>query len=351
MVVAQVFTGSGALLALLYFLRDILIPFVIAFVLVVVVEALVSAIKRRWSGAPDWLISWVAGLLVIIAAAGGIFVFAQGCVQVAEQMPALVARVEQLLQDLSQVAGLKEPLHVKSLISQINMTQIASGILSSVQGVGGTALLVVIYFGFMLGGRRRLSRKFDRIADSSTSPTAPNRLIERAAADIRTYLWVQTVTGAMITAAAAAVMLLVGLHNVLFWTVVFFLLTFIPQLGVTIGSIAPALFAALQFPTLWQAVAIFGVIQAAAFVVGNVIYPKMQADTQNIDPITTILALSFWSFLWGITGAFLAIPLTLMLMMVFAQFESTRWFAATLSNDGKPDFRNKTDPEGSAHLE
>jgi predicted PurR-regulated permease PerM len=65
----------------------------------------------------------------------------------------------------------------------------------------------------------------------------------------------------------------------------------------------------------------------------------MQADTQNIDPIVTIVALSFWTLLWGIPGAFLAVPMTLMLMMVFAQFESTKWVTAALSNDGKPSFR------------
>jgi predicted PurR-regulated permease PerM len=146
----------------------------------------------------------------------------------------------------------------------------------------------------------------------------------------------------MITAAATAVMLAVGLNNVLFWTVIFFLLTFIPNIGVTVGSIAPALFALLQFPTTWQAIAIFAVTQVAAFVVGNVIYPKMQADTQNIDPIATILALSFWTLFWGIAGAFLAVPLTLMLMMIFAQFDSTNWIAAALSNDGKPVFRRST---------
>ena len=43
--------------------------------------------------------------------------------------------------------------------------------------------------------------------------------------------------------------------------------------------------------------------------------------------------------LWGIPGAFLAVPMTLMLMMIFAQFENTKWVAAALSNDGKPDFR------------
>lgn len=316
-------------------MRDILVPFVIAFVLVVIVEAVVDAIKRRWPSAPAWLVSWIAGIFVIVTAAAGIFVLAEGVVEMVGQGPALLERLNDLVHSMGRSLHLAEPLDLKSLVGQVNVRQVASSVLSGVQGVGGTVILVIIYFGFMVGGRRRIARKFDLIGGAAGSP---NKLVARAAADIRTYLWVQTVTGAMITLSAALVMMAVGLHNVLFWTVVFFLLTFIPNIGVTVGSVAPALFALLQFPTIWQAIAIFAVVQVAAFVVGNVIYPKMQAETQNIDPITTILALSLWTLLWGLSGAFLAVPLTLMLMMIFAQFKSTWWVAAALSNDGKPDF-------------
>ena len=332
---ALAFIGSTAILALLYFLRGILIPFVIAFVLAVLVDALVTAIRRRWKGAPKWLVSWTAGLLVIVAASAGIFVFAQGLVQMVEQAPAMLDRIDQLVATVAGSLHVPHPPQLKSLAARVDTGQVVRAVASGVQGVGGNVILIIIYFSFMLAGRSRTSRKFELIAGSSTGRASPNKLIERAAADIRTYLWVQTITGAMITAAATAVMLAVGMHNVLFWTVTFFLLTFIPEFGVTVGSIAPALFALLQFPTAWQAIAIFAVTQVAAFVVGNVIYPRMQARTQNIDPIVTILALSFWTFLWGITGSFLAVPLTLMLMMVFAQFDSTKWIAALLSNDGK----------------
>jgi AI-2 transport protein TqsA len=142
----------------------------------------------------------------------------------------------------------------------------------------------------------------------------------------------------ILTVSASAVMLAVGLDNVLFWAVIFFLLTFIPNIGVTVGSVAPSLFALIQFPTVWQAITIFVVIQVVATIVGNFIYPRLQAQTQNIDPVATLLSLAFWSWLWGLPGAFLAVPLTLMSMMVFAQFESTEWVSAMLSNDGKPLF-------------
>lgn len=331
---------------MLYYLRDILIPFVIAFVLVVLVDALADSIHRRWPAAPHRLVSVIAGIVAILTVAGSLFVLAQGVVQAVQQGPALVGRLDELVRATASSLHLKEPLNLQLLVGEVNVRQIAGYLLSGVQGVGGTVILIVIYFGFLLGGQKRISDKFDLIAGTSDGAGLTNVIIRRAAADIRTYLWVQAVTGAMITAAAAAVMLAVGLNNVLFWAVIFFIISFIPNLGTTVGSIAPALFALLQFRTAWQAIAIFAVIQLAAFIVGNLIYPRLQAETQNIDPVIVILSLSFWTVLWGLSGAFLAVPMTLMLMMVFAQFDSTKWISAALSNDGKPDFRK---PPESKH--
>ena len=338
---AQIITGTAAAIALLYFLSNILIPLVIAFVLVVLVDAVVAFIDSRWPGAPKWAVSLLAGLVVILSASGGMFVLAQGAVQVVHQGPALLGRIDSLVQAASAYFGLKQSLNLAALVGSVSIAQIAGSVLDTVQGIAGAVLLIIIYFGFMVAGRRRMSLKVDAIAGTSDRKAAIKAIIERIAADIRTYLWVQAVTGVFLALAAAAVMIAVGLDNVLFWTVIFFLLTFIPNIGVTVGSIAPALFALLQFDSLWPAIAIFAVIQVAAFIVGNLIYPRMQADTQNIDPVTTILALSLWTFLWVLPGAFLAVPMTLMVMMVFAQFDSTKWVAAALSNDGKPDFREK----------
>jgi predicted PurR-regulated permease PerM len=338
---AQIITGTAAAAALLYFLSGILIPLVIAFVLVVLVDAVVTFINSRWPGAPKWVVSVLAGLVVILSASGGMFVLAQGAVQVLQQGPALVHRIDSLIQGASAYFGLKQAIDLQALVGSVSIPQIAGSVLDTVQGIAGAVLLIIFYFGFMVAGRRRMSLKIDAMAGPSDQRAAIKAIIERIAADVRTYLWVQAVTGIFLALAAAAVMLAVGLDNVLFWTVIFFLLTFIPNIGVTVGSIAPALFALLQFESLWPAIAIFVVIQVAAFIVGNLIYPRMQADTQNIDPVTTILALSLWTFLWGLPGAFLAVPMTLMLMMVFAQFDSTKWVAAALSNDGKPEFREK----------
>lgn len=345
---AQIVTGIAAAVALLHFLASIIIPFVIAFVLAVLVNALVRFIQNRWPGAPAWAVSLLAGLVVILTASGGIFAMAQGVAQIVSQAPALLTRLDGISLQIGRALHLREPLHVATLVGQVSLSEVAGFLLSGMQGLFGGLLLMVVYFGFMLAGRRRIVAKVERAAGSSARADTIKETIGRIASDIEIYVWVQTITGTILTISAVVVLLGVGLDNVLFWAVIFFLLTFIPNIGVTIGSVAPSLFALVQFRTVWQAITIFVVIQVVATIVGNLIYPRLQAHTQNIDPVATLLALAFWSWLWGLPGAFLAVPMTLMAMMVFTRFPSTRWVAAMLSNDGNPVFRRHGDKPPSA---
>lgn len=337
--IAQVITGTAAALALLYFLRSILIPVVIAFVLAILVDALVRAIVRRWPRGPGWAVVAAVGVIIGGGAFCAIYVLAAGGAEIVATGPALLARLDGLVEQIGYAFGADEAVHLSTIVGQVSVPSLAGEVLQQLQGVVSGLFLMLVYFAFMLSSRGRIAPKVRSLAAASSSNTGKIRAgMSRIAADIETYVWVQTMTGLMLAGVSGALMLAVGLDNALFWTVILFLLSFIPIIGVTVGSVAPALFALLQFPTFWQAGLVFGGIQVAAFVVGNLIYPRMQADTQNIDPVATILALSFWGFLWGIPGAFLAVPLTLMLMMVCAQFESSRWVAVLLSNDGGPKF-------------
>jgi AI-2 transport protein TqsA len=338
---AQIITGIAAAVALLHFLASIIIPFVIAFVLAVLVNALVHFIQSRSANAPGWAVSLLAGVVVITMASTGIFIMAQGAAQMVAQGPALLSRLDLLTLGIGQSLHLREPLHLTAVVGKVSVADVAGFLLAGMQGLFSGLLLMVVYFGFILAGRKRIAAKVERTAGSSSRASAIKMTIGRIETDIETYVWVQTITGVILTTSATAVMLAVGLNNVLFWAVIFFLLTFIPNIGVTIGSVAPSLFALIQFPTVWQAITIFVVIQVVATLVGNLLYPRLQAHTQNIDPVATLLSLAFWSWLWGLPGAFLAVPMTLMSMMVFAQFPSTRWVAALLSNDGSPDFQKK----------
>jgi len=64
--------------------------------------------------------------------------------------------------------------------------------------------------------------------------------------------------------------------------------------------------------------------------------PRMQGRSLNIDPVMILLSLAFWGAVWGVTGMFLSTPLTILVMVVLAQFDGSRWIAVLLSADGDP---------------
>jgi predicted PurR-regulated permease PerM len=329
-------TGTAAGIALLFFLRGILVPLVLAFVLAVLVEALVRFIGKWAPRIPHWAVLLLSALVVITSASAAAFVIVRGIASMIHQAPQLIDRIEDLVQQAGRALHLKKPLHLATLTGDVSVPQLAGNLLGSAGGMFSSLILMITYFGFILAGHARVTRKIAKLSKTAAGRESLRSAVENISTDIETYLWVQSVTGVMISGASALVMFAVGLQNAGFWTILLFILCYIPMVGVTVGSILPALFALLQFPSWWQAAVVFGGIQLAATIVGNMIYPRLQAQTQNIDPVATLFALAFWGFLWGLTGAFLAVPLTLMVMMACAYFDRTRWVAVLLSNDGEP---------------
>lgn len=334
--VAMTLVGVAAGLWLLHWLAGIITPLVVAAVLVVLVQALIHAIDRRWPWLPTWLVATAAGIVIVVTLGVAGMVLVEGVREIAVKAPALSVRIDDILGSLSRRFELEERLELTALTGELNVPVLAGRVLGEVQGLASTLLLVILYFAFLLAERRKVARKVRGSTDDEDRSRSILRGIDQVGKDIETYVWVQTLTGLMLAAGAGLVMVVVGLDNALFWTFLLFLLSFIPIVGVTAGSLAPAAFALLQFPTLGPALAIFGGIQLVAFVIGNLIYPRLQADAQNISPVATLLSLAFWSFLWGMPGAFLSVPLTLTLMLVCAQFDHARWVAVMLSNDGTP---------------
>jgi predicted PurR-regulated permease PerM len=103
----------------------------------------------------------------------------------------------------------------------------------------------------------------------------------------------------MIAGASYVLMAVMGEANALFWAFFIFITGYVPIVGAAIGTIAPGLFAFVEFSTLWQPLVILIGLQAINFIVGNVIYPRMQGDSLNLDPVVVLLALAFWGALWG----------------------------------------------------
>lgn len=324
----------AAVCGLLYAFRSVLAPFVLAFVLALLVDSLLrSKFLATLGGGPMRMIA--ASLLGIGLVLGAATIVFGGLKSIGAQIPLLLQRLEQLYASGLNDGARGPSLDLHLLVGSLDPGFLVSKGLSALQEAMSGAFLTLIFFVLILASKALIRNKVLRI----TSPGPSGQLavvIERSVEAVQVYVWIQTITGLMVAAGGGVLMAFVGLDNSPFWALALFLLSFVPVLGVAIGALAPALFALVQFPTLWPALVIFLGIQAIALVVGALITPKIQADTQNIDPAVGLLVTGIWTVLWGVPGAFLAIPLTLALMFLLAQYDGLRWLAVLVSNNGDP---------------
>lgn len=319
--------------ALLYALRGVLWPFALAMVLGILILSLSDRIAKLLPKVRRWMVFAITAVIVGGIIVASIAVVIEGASQIVDKMPAMLARVDQLLAMIHLPGG--ETLSLEALAQKIELGPLTDHLLTSVQDTSAGLGLTLLFLFFLLISNRMIEKRVGLIIDARGGRGLAT-VLERSFSGVERYMSVQTATGLMIAVGAGVVMFAVGLDNALFWSLVIFLFAYFPVLGVMIGSVGPTLFALLQFPNLTTAITVFVGIHIVSTVVGNLVLPKMQADSQNIDPAASLMAIGIWTVLWGVPGAFLAIPLTLALMYALAQYDDLRWLAVLISHDGDP---------------
>jgi predicted PurR-regulated permease PerM len=331
--VVLVVIGVGA--ALLW-LKPILTPLMLALFLMVLVDELARRVHRRLPvlGAGP---SLAVALLILVVVAGflGIFVFQNASNFIGELMsrgPRLGARIAGVIAGF----GVHMPAKMLRMLNRLDPTVYIGPLAISAQNVIVEGVLTSIYLGFLLASRGGIGRKIVTLFPTHERREQAGEIFERIRVGIERYVWVQTITGLLIAACAWALMASLGLDNATFWALFIFLTSYVPMIGAAAGILAPVAFALLQFSSPWTAVALLAGLEAIMFVIGNMILPRMQGRSLNLDPVILLLSLAFWGALWGLPGAFLSSPLTVMAMVILAQFPSSHWIAVLLSGDGEP---------------
>ena len=321
--------------AALYWLRDIVTPLAMAIFLLIMIDGV-----TRWVGerlpVPSWSVSWVSAVIIFTGFAGSIWVIVDGLAGIIAQSQGIGARVDTIIADIASLFGVETPPAAHELLGQFDLASYAARAALTTQAVFAGAFFALVYLAFLMVAKGSFRKKIVALFPLRDDRHEALQVFERMRGGVEGYLWVQTVTGVMIAAAAWLVMVLVGLDNALFWAFLIFLVGYIPVIGGAIAGLAPPLFALVQFDTYWQPLALLGALQAILFIVGNFIQPRMQGDNQNIDPVAVLLFLALWSALWGVAGAFLSTPIAVAIMAITAEFRGTRWIAVLLSGDGDP---------------
>jgi AI-2 transport protein TqsA len=322
--------------AALRWLGDIVSPLLLAVFLAVMVDGFSRVIRRRIPAVPPG-----AAILIAIVIASLVFVLCAVVVasNAAGFLASLAGAEPKINRAITQVAHLlriRSPGSIDHMMRHLDPTLYLGSVATTLQGVVTSVFLVLVYLGFLIASRHAFERKAVRLFRSREGRQHAMQVFLRVRDAVERYLWIQTVTGLIIAAASWLVMMAIGLDNALFWAFLIFIVNYIPIIGAAAAIVLPALFALVQLDGYVRAALLLGALFAITFVVGNILLPRWQGDSLNLDPLILLLSLAFWGAVLGLTGMFLSTPLTVLTMVILAQFDGSRWIAVLLSGDGDP---------------
>lgn len=282
------------------------------------------------------------GLILILFAIVVVLLFIlviNNLVQVVAILPQYESNLEQLITDNASILGIEnEPTWEnlrRATLDQIDLRAWMTPALLSLRGFGVTLFLVVLYSSFFIAERGVMARKVMIAMGDEDVGERTIQLLSRINERIGQYLFVKTVVNIILGALSFIILLFFGIEFALFWAVLIAFLNYIPYIGSMIGVIFPVLLSLAQFGTLSMAGAVMVALTIAQIFVAFFLEPRMMGRAFNLSPFVVLLALAFWSSLWGLPGALLAVPLTVSLILVFAELKATRPIAVLLSASGK----------------
>jgi len=334
--VAQTATGVAACLAILYFLRPVLVPFFLAVLLRILIGGIVSLVMRMLPRAPRWLVLVATVVIVGFSAYSILIVILQGTSDLIKQGPALPAELDSLIRSVS--VGFGRKFDLATVLGFIDFPALEHSLASGIGEAVSEAFLTLFFFMFMLlGPTTDTDPKVVKIATNEARANSHRMVLYKVVRSVQIYLISQTAVNLAIAAIAAAVFRFAQLPDTAFWSVTVFPLAFMPVVGPFVASVVPALFAAIHSESIAVPLGVFAIVLSIFQIAHNLVLPKLQAKSTNTDPLVGMFALGIWTLLWGVPGAILATPLTVLMMVIAAQFQSTRWLAIFMSNDGEPD--------------
>lgn len=192
-------------------------------------------------------------------------------------------------------------------------------------------VLVIFLTLMMLIEAPRWRAKLETAAPSRASRGVQNSMVV-IADRLRRYLLTRVVVGLLTAALYVGWLWIFGLDLLLVWGLLAFLLNFIPTFGSMIAGVLVVAYAFAQKDP-GTAMLIGAGIFVIEQVMGNFVDPRLQGRQVSVSPLVILVVLVLWSWLWGVVGALLAVPIVVAVVILFNHITALRPVALFLSNE------------------
>ena len=352
--VALTILGFAAAMWLLSWAREVFIPIVLSVLISYALEPIVVWLMRI-------RIPRVAGAaLVVTLLAGslgyGAYVLSDDAAAIVAELPNAAVRLRMALRRDPQQGGAIQ--QVQKAAEELQKTaDEAAGTNPAPRGVqrvqieepaidvreyvswgsanlitfAGQAVLVLFFVFFMLASGDLFKRKLVKIAGPSLEKKRITvQILDEISTQISRFLFVRVVTSVVVGVATWLAFKAVGLHQSGAWGFAAGVFNSIPYLGPIIVAAGTFIVAFLQFNTIGMGVYVAGISLAITSVEGWLLTPWLTSRTARTNEVAVFAGLIFWSFVWGLWGTLLAVPMLVAVKACCDRIDDLKPFAELL---------------------
>lgn len=302
--------------------KVVLIPFTLAIFISLIYSPFISFLESKIKLPRPLILTSSFLLLIFIFSIIVLFVgmsidsFIQDADQYKEKFKDFIEKLLLLFENIGYDIQ-KE--NIEKLLKSIPIGKFVKAISGSMLSLLSNTFLVIIFTLFILSGDRSHKKE--------------NSIIEEIKKNAGSYIQTKLVTSTLTATLTYVVLISFGVEMSFMFAILTFLLNFIPNIGSMIAVIIPLPIILLQYEIGFIFLSILVILVTIQTLIGNVLEPKLLGDTMGLHPVTILLFLTFWGFLWGVTGMFLSVPITATLKIIFDKFDFTKPIAKLFSGE------------------
>jgi predicted PurR-regulated permease PerM len=307
---------------------EFFMPVTAALVVAITLVPLLEWFERR--GVPPRV---SAGLCVIIFLTIAVFAVASIVLPAIDWVALIPERLPKARAALEPVLDLYKAFDkfVERIMSQVTITPQSGRTVrietpNSISGLLATSaphVLIQLFFAllvifFFLAGWTSMRKQTIVSRGSFEGALTTARVIQQVVDATSIYIGTITLINVTLGALTALVLWQLGMDSPIMWGGIVAVLNYIPYLGPIGSALLLFLGGLMTFPDVWSALLPPLVFVGLHLVEANLITPMIVGKRLTISPLAILVSLSFWSWVWGTTGALLAVPLLIIMKTIFS---------------------------------
>ena len=320
-----------AVLYTLFFARAFLLPIVLAVLFDFLLSPIIRTLKR--ARIPEPLGAALVILSLLGAVGAGAYSLAEPAREWMAKAPQSINRVQSRLRELrkpvEQVTRTAEQVEAATEVSKsgpqevvVRGPRLSERLFGTTQSLLTGAMETIILLYFLLAAGDLFLQKLIKVLPLLKDKKKAVAIARETEASISTYLFTVALVNVALGIVVTLVMLLIGMPNAILWGSMAALAEFIPYVGATVMLGTLAMAGLVTFPDIGHALLVPGAYLAVNLIQANFISPAVLGRRLTLNPVAILVGLVFWWWIWGVGGAFIAVPLLATLKIFCDHIES-----------------------------